>query len=342
MQGLNIVLISRTASKLEKVEGELREKYSVSTSTLAVDFTKFDDAAQKRVSDLLEELEVGVLVNNVGMSFPRPYMFTEASLDMINRLVEININSTTRMTHIVLPGMVSRRRGTIVNVSSAAGTVPHPLQSMFVTAWRVVCGPVAVLTSSDLTSWLWLCPVALGCWLGLVQLRWLQGVHQQLQRVAGPGVPQQGHPRVRAGPHVCCEQAVQDPSPVHVRAHRQGLRPCRRRQDQQRPDLGVAVLGAPHPVLHLRVDPPLGSAARGAQHAHQRPQARHPQGCTPAAKGGREQGVVSCSDTLSYLFSPNVVVRVAWACQRAVGTCAGLRVLRLGDTRAAPVTSSIE
>lgn len=143
-QGLNVVLISRTQSKLDAVKAELEDKYpKVEVTVVAVDYSKFDAAAQARVKKVVDNLDVGVLVNNVGMSYPRPYDFLEAPLELTDRLVEVNINSMTRMTYLVLPGMKSRRRGCIINVSSGAGSLPQPLQATYVSHWKLgVCGAV--------------------------------------------------------------------------------------------------------------------------------------------------------------------------------------------------------
>lgn len=131
-QGMNIVLISRTQSKLDAVKSELLAKYpNVQATTVAVDFSNFDEAKQNDVKKAVDNLDIGVLVNNVGMSYSRPHMYLEASLELTNRLIEVNLNSMTRMTYIVLPGMVSRRRGSIVNVSSGAGSLPQPLQAVY-------------------------------------------------------------------------------------------------------------------------------------------------------------------------------------------------------------------
>lgn len=47
--------------------------------------------------------------------------------DQIESLIEMNVNSTVRMTRLVMPGMMARKRGAIVNFASAAAMVPTPL-----------------------------------------------------------------------------------------------------------------------------------------------------------------------------------------------------------------------
>ena len=70
---------------------------------------------------------VGVLVNNVGMSYPFPKYFTELSDEEMHALIELNIASTVGMTRAVLPRMLNRKRGAIVNMSSGAAAAPTAL-----------------------------------------------------------------------------------------------------------------------------------------------------------------------------------------------------------------------
>lgn len=128
--GLNVVLLSRTLSKLEEAKNEILQKYpKVEVKILAVDYNKFDAEARKRVTDLLAGLDIGVLVNNVGVSYPYPQYFNELTDERVEELMVLNVNSTTWMTRIVLPGMMDRKRGAIVNMSSAAGVSVSPLLS---------------------------------------------------------------------------------------------------------------------------------------------------------------------------------------------------------------------
>jgi 17beta-estradiol 17-dehydrogenase / very-long-chain 3-oxoacyl-CoA reductase len=61
---------------------------------------------------------VGVLVNNVGISYPYTQYFHELDDERVEQLMTLNVHSTTWMTRIVLPGMISRKRGSIVNIGS--------------------------------------------------------------------------------------------------------------------------------------------------------------------------------------------------------------------------------
>eukprot|EP01035_Chromulina_nebulosa_P022007 gene22007-28490_t len=132
-KGLNIVVISRSQEKLDLTVSEIKTKFGdkIEVKSLAIDFGKFDESARSNVHKLLAELDVGVLVNNVGISYPFTKYFDELDDASVEALIKLNIDSTTWMTRIVLPGMKSRRRGAIVNIGSAAGVSTAPLLSQY-------------------------------------------------------------------------------------------------------------------------------------------------------------------------------------------------------------------
>ena len=120
-KGLNVVIISRSEDKLKTCASEISSKYpKIEVKYLAVDYSKFDIAERERVTAFLQPLSVGVLVNNVGVSYPFTKYFDELDDDTVQSLITLNIESTTWMTRIVLPGMKSRRKGAIVNIASGS------------------------------------------------------------------------------------------------------------------------------------------------------------------------------------------------------------------------------
>nr|XP_058150420.1 very-long-chain 3-oxoacyl-CoA reductase-like [Dasypus novemcinctus] len=128
--GMKVVLISRSQDKLNQVSSEIREKLKVETRIIAADFGSVDiyDAIKRG----LEGLEIGVLVNSVGMSYEYPeYFLNVPDLDnTIKKLININIVSVCKMTRLVLPGMEKRSKGVILNIS-ASGMHPVPLLALY-------------------------------------------------------------------------------------------------------------------------------------------------------------------------------------------------------------------
>ena len=104
-------MISRTQSKLEEKAAEIKNKSKVEVMTIAVDYSKFDKVERVRVTGLLKDLDIGVLVNNVGISYEFTRYFHEIDDQRVEQLISMNVESTTWMSRIVLPGMIDRKRG---------------------------------------------------------------------------------------------------------------------------------------------------------------------------------------------------------------------------------------
>lgn len=128
-RGFNLVLISRTPYKLQNVAAEINSKYGKETKIIDVDFTKLD--IYERIKNELNGLDIGVLVNNVGMSYDHPEYFTQVDDDLCSRLINCNIHSVSQMTRIVLPGMVERKRGLIINLASLSAVIPAPFLAVY-------------------------------------------------------------------------------------------------------------------------------------------------------------------------------------------------------------------
>jgi len=131
-RGFNVVLISRTKSKLDELAKQLEDKYKVKTAVVAVDMSSTDPRIYQTIAATLSNAgKIGILVNNVGLSYEHPTKYLNLPKEVEEQLVQMNIRTMHEMTRIVLPLMVSNRKGAIINLSSFAGSVPTPLLSVY-------------------------------------------------------------------------------------------------------------------------------------------------------------------------------------------------------------------
>lgn len=120
-----IVLVARRTERLEEIAKELR----AANGALRVDVFGCDladrAALDRFVSDLAERGgDVDVLINNAGLGDVG--VFDKSSLAKQLFMIDVNVTALVRLTHAFLPGMVARRRGAVLNISSGFGLTYLP------------------------------------------------------------------------------------------------------------------------------------------------------------------------------------------------------------------------
>lgn len=126
-------MVSRTLSKLQNVATEIQKEFKVETSVIAVDFTTPGISIYETIKNEIQGKEIGILVNNVGMANPEWDFFLQIpDLEKhIQDLIQCNVISVPMMCSIILPQMVDRKRGLVINLSSTAAVVPTPLMAVY-------------------------------------------------------------------------------------------------------------------------------------------------------------------------------------------------------------------
>jgi short-subunit dehydrogenase len=142
--GYRLVLTGRSSSELDELVAELRAK---GTQAIAVPADLTDGASVAAVVEKaqLEFGGVDVLVNNAGGDPQRE--FDAMTWTENEAILNLNVVAPMRLTHALLPGMLARGRGHIVNISSIAGRVSFPYTEVYAAAKDGLIGFTRVLRS---------------------------------------------------------------------------------------------------------------------------------------------------------------------------------------------------
>ena len=119
----SLVLVARRMERLESLRDELTKKDpNLNVHCRAVDLAQLSEVDQ--LCGWIEREGIGVdfLINNAGLGDRGS--FATASAERIHEILAVNIVALTRLTHLLLPAMITRKRGAILNVSSIAGFIP--------------------------------------------------------------------------------------------------------------------------------------------------------------------------------------------------------------------------
>jgi len=127
--GYHIVLTARSETQLQEIAEKLKTKYGVNVTVIAKDLSE-PDGAEELTSELIANgIETDVLINNAGFAAYGP--FTETSWKEEKDMIQVNIMALTTLTKRLLPGMVKRNSGKILNVASTAAFQPGPLMAVY-------------------------------------------------------------------------------------------------------------------------------------------------------------------------------------------------------------------
>jgi len=96
-----------------------------------MDFAQNKDSDYQNLQRLISGLDISVLVNNVGLSHSIPVPFLQTTSQEMKDIITINVTGTLRVTQMIAPGMVSRKRGLILTMASFGGVFPTPLLATY-------------------------------------------------------------------------------------------------------------------------------------------------------------------------------------------------------------------
>ena len=127
--GYNLILVARNQVGLEDTAEQLRKNFNVPVMTVAQDLSL--PTSPEAIFKLLQEnsMHVDILVNNAGFNEYGPFWETDLSQEI--RMIQLNITSLTHLTKLLLPGMLERKDGKILNVGSTGSFAPGPYNAVY-------------------------------------------------------------------------------------------------------------------------------------------------------------------------------------------------------------------
>jgi 3-hydroxy acid dehydrogenase/malonic semialdehyde reductase len=137
--GAKLILAARRLENLEKLAQSLKEKYQTETYLIQLD-VRDRAAVEAAFSNLPEPWQtIEILINNAGLSRGLE-KFHQASLDDWEEMIDTNVKGLLYVSRTIIPGMVDRGAGHIVNIGSIAGRAAYP-------GGHVYCGSKAAVRS---------------------------------------------------------------------------------------------------------------------------------------------------------------------------------------------------
>ena len=128
-RGLGVTLVARRQARLAELAGGLASRYGVRAEVIVADLT--DEDSRAGIVPELEgrALEVNVLVNNAGLTTMGPVSRSDPARELA--MVRTDVEAVVHLCSLLVPGMVERRSGVVLNVASTAAFQPLPGQAAY-------------------------------------------------------------------------------------------------------------------------------------------------------------------------------------------------------------------
>lgn len=128
-QGCDLILAARSKEKIDSLAEEIRQKYNVKVLSVPTDVSD-EEQAKNLINIALEQFDhIDILINNAGIG---SYGYIhETSISDMKKIMDVNFWGMVHCTHSILPSMIRRRKGRIVNVSSVVGKIALPTMGAY-------------------------------------------------------------------------------------------------------------------------------------------------------------------------------------------------------------------
>lgn len=125
----NLVLVARNRERLNEIESTLKKDNNIFIKTIVKDLSN-SNSAQEIFQELeYDKIVIDILINNAG--FGLLGSFSELDLQDQLNMIQVNVSSLVHLTKLILPSMLSRGKGKILNVASTAAFQPGPNMAIY-------------------------------------------------------------------------------------------------------------------------------------------------------------------------------------------------------------------
>lgn len=128
--GGNLILVGRSAAKLEEQKREVEKKYGVHAETIAVDLSTYEEVVKVHEICRKNGWAVDYLINNAGFGGQGDFA-RERTMEQDLSMIRVNVECPTILCKLFLPDFIARGSGKVLNVSSTAAVMPGPLQAVY-------------------------------------------------------------------------------------------------------------------------------------------------------------------------------------------------------------------
>jgi hypothetical protein len=127
--GHDLILVSRREVELKKRADELSKLHNISADVIPMDLSLC--GSSQKLAEILQSQNrrVDFLINNAGFATHGP--FCDSDIDRQLQLLRLNIETLTHLTRLLVPGMVERKHGRILNIASIASLMPGPWMATY-------------------------------------------------------------------------------------------------------------------------------------------------------------------------------------------------------------------
>jgi hypothetical protein len=125
----DVILLARRRARLEALAAELGADHGVRAHVVVADLGAAGGVEQALAEIGRLGVDVDFLVNNAGFGGSGPFAERDAAREL--EMIQVNVTALVALTRALLPGMLARRRGRVLNVGSTAGFQPGPFMAVY-------------------------------------------------------------------------------------------------------------------------------------------------------------------------------------------------------------------